>query len=353
MIKRLIKIFSAIFIFAVIFLALQRLLVPKYASAIFEGALIQEYYRSNFDHDVVFIGDCEVYANFSPIAMWDEFGVTSFIRGSPQQLIWQSYYLLRDTLRFETPKVVVFNVLAMQYNEPQYEPYNRLTLDGMRWSRYKWRAVSASRIEGEDFLSYIFPFFRYKDRWRDISREDITYFFNNPRVSINGFMIRSDVQPVGFIPAPLMRPSFLFGEKAYYYLERIVAVTAEHGINLVLVKAPTLYPYWHSQWNEQIVEFAELNNLLYINFMEYIDCIGIDFSTDTFNGGLHLNVYGAEKLALRFGEILQAEFNLPDRRNDANTARRWNEMSELYHMIIARQQAEIAEHGRILNFRVD
>jgi len=350
---RWVKIFSAIIVFSLVFLFFQRLLVPKYASVVLEGGLIREYYSSSFDHQVVFIGDCEVYANFSPISLWEEFGITSYIRGSPQQLIWQSYYLFHDTLRFETPDIVVFNVLSMQYNEPQYEPYNRLTLDGMRWSRAKVNSISASMTEGEDWHSHIFPFFRYKDRWREISGEDFRYFFASPRVSINGFMIRSDIMPAGFIPAPLPRASFQFGEKAYYYLNRMVQLAEANDVTLVLVKAPTLYPHWHTQWDQQIVEFAEENNLLYINFLEYIDEIGLDFSTDTFNAGLHLNVFGAEKLAGFFGEILTSYFELADRRFEPATAAQWDEKSELYHRIIARQQSEIATYGRIQNFLIN
>ena len=67
---------------------LNALFMPKYMSDIPEGALIAEYYKEETDHDVVFIGDCEVYENFSPDLLWREYGVTSYIRGSAQQLIW-------------------------------------------------------------------------------------------------------------------------------------------------------------------------------------------------------------------------------------------------------------------------
>ena len=52
-------------------------------------------------------------------------------------MAWQSYYLLEETLKYEKPDVVVFNVLALKYNEPQSEAYNRLTLDGMKLSKLK------------------------------------------------------------------------------------------------------------------------------------------------------------------------------------------------------------------------
>ena len=95
--------------------------MPKYMSSIREGNLVEEYYASNKDHDVIFVGDCEVFSNVSPVTLWENYGITSYIRGSAQQLVWQSYYLLEEMLEYEKPKVVVFNVLALKYNEPQKE----------------------------------------------------------------------------------------------------------------------------------------------------------------------------------------------------------------------------------------
>ena len=142
---------TAVIVLASLYL-LQRLLMPKYAADVVEGALIAEYYEEEKDHDVIFIGDCEVYENFSPVVLWRDYGINSYIRGSAQQLIWQSYYLLEDTLRYEKPQAVIFNVLAMQYNEPQREAYNRMTLEGMRWSRSKSDAIRASMTQEEHFL---------------------------------------------------------------------------------------------------------------------------------------------------------------------------------------------------------
>lgn len=98
-------------------------------------------------HDVLMVGDCEVYESFSPIDLWKEFGITSYIRGSAQQLVWQSYYLLKDALEYEKPKVVVFNVQALMHDRPQKEEYNRMTLDGMRWSGIKSAAIRTSMLQ--------------------------------------------------------------------------------------------------------------------------------------------------------------------------------------------------------------
>lgn len=52
--------------------------------------------------------------------------------------------------------MVVFNVLALKYNEPQSEAYNRMSIDGMKWSMSKVNDIKASMTDEENFVDYIF-----------------------------------------------------------------------------------------------------------------------------------------------------------------------------------------------------
>ena len=132
MVKKIIKIIAILAIALTLFYLLNKLLMPKYMTDLVEGSMISQYYNEEKNHEVIFVGDCEVYANFSPMVLYQEQGITSYIRGSSQQMIWQSYYILKETLKYEVPKVVVFNVNSMRYSEPVSEAYNRLTLDKMK-----------------------------------------------------------------------------------------------------------------------------------------------------------------------------------------------------------------------------
>ncbi len=332
---------TAVIVLASLYL-LQRLLMPKYAADVVEGALIAEYYGEEKDHDVVFIGDCEVYENFSPAVLWQDYGINSYIRGSAQQLIWQSYYLLKDTLRYEKPQVVIFNVLAMQYNEPQREAYNRMTLEGMRWSRDKADAIRASMTEEEHFLDYVFPLLRYHSRWSELGAEDVEYMFHSPQISHNGYYMRVDVKPAENVPEGRILADYRFGENAWAYLDRITALCRENDIRLILVKAPSLYPYWYDQWEEQIEGYAAENDLLYINFLELVEETGLDFTTDTYDAGLHLNLSGAEKITGYLGEVLRQEAGLKDRRAEEHLARVWDGKIEAYEQEKERQYANTA-----------
>lgn len=347
--KVLLNIVAALLIILLL-LFLQRLFSPKYVSKIHEGNLVEEYYKEEKNHDVIFVGDCEVFSNISPITLWEKYGVTSYIRGSAQQLIWQSYYLLEETLKYEKPKVVVFNVLAMKYNEPQNEAYNRMTLDGMKFSPIKLKSISASLTPEEDYITYLFPLLRYHSRWQDLSAEDFKYLFQKKKISHNGYLMRVDTKPVTVVPSGKKLPDYDFGENSYKYLEKMTALCKEYNIPLVLIKSPSVYPYWYDQWNDQIDTFAKENDLLYINFLDHIKEMGIDFTTDTCDGGLHMNLAGAEKFTDFFGKILVDKFKLTDKRSDLALSQVWSEKADFYYAMKADQLKELKEYGYLKSY---
>lgn len=354
----------AIFVIPVVVAALlvffaQALLMPKYMYETQEGAMIAEYYNKDNigGNDVLFVGDCEVYENFSPVILWNEYGITSYIRGSADQLIWQTYYLMEEMYKYESPKVMVFNVLEMVHDTPEStgdmekrEAYNRMTHDGMKWSAEKWKSIGASLTKEEKenggYLSYIFPILRFHSRWSDITEEDFRYLFHRDRVTDNGYLMQVKVNPVigEFNKRPLV--DYSFGENCWNYLYKIKELCDVHGTQLVLIKAPSLSPVWYDEWEEQIEAYAEENDLLYINFLEKQEAVGINWDEDTFDRGLHLNVYGAEKLSVYFGKILSEECKVPDRRNDQELASLWSSKTEKYEarkeMLLEEYQQELA-----------
>lgn len=328
---------SLIIIFGTLCL-LQKLLVPKYVSGVVEGAFVAEYYEEeNKDYDVLFVGDCEVYENFSPITLWQEYGINSYIRGSAEQYIWQSYYLLEDTLRYNTPEVVVFNIQSLQFNESNSEAYNRMTLEGMEWSASKVNAIRASMKEDEKFLDYVFPILRYHSRWSELTTDDVKYMFDGEKVSHNGYYMRVDVKPAENVPEGRILSDYSFGEKAWSYLDKMRKLCEEKGITLILIKAPSLWPYWYEEWDVQLADYAKEHDLQYINFLKVTEEVGLDYTKDTYDAGLHLNLSGAEKLSKYFGKILSEEVGVADRRGEEEWQRIWAEKIEFYEAEKARQ----------------
>lgn len=308
-----IRIMLIMIFFIFVFVLLNMLLQPKYATSLVEGNMISSYYMEDKNHDVIFVGDCEVYANFSPMIIYEETGVKSFVRGSSQQLMWQSYQIIKETLKYEKPKMLVLNINSMRYDKNSNkvnEAYNRLTIDKMKWSKEKINIINESMTDDENFISYIFPIIRYHSRFDKLTKEDFKYLFKRKDSTFNGFLVNKKVKPLKNLPLKKSLSSYNFSKENYKYLDLITEICKQNNVELVLIKAPSVYPYWYDEYDAQIRNYANENDLKYYNLYERRNEIGIDYNIDTYDGGLHLNLNGATKLSKYFANILKEEYNM-------------------------------------------
>ena len=323
---------AAVLLLSVLLILLQALLVPKYVTNS-EGLLTGQYYDSSLSHDAIVVGDCEVYESIVPSVLWEKYGICSYVRGGAQQLVWHSYYLLEETFKYETPKVVLFNVYALKYGTPQSEAYNRMTFDTMKWSSTKLNGIIDSMTADESLIDYIFPILRYHSRITDLKEEDFKYWFSKPdAMTDNGYLLKTGVLPMPESDPIDTPPEELLPKNSMEYLEKMRVLCEENGSELVLIKAPTNSRgyWWYDEWEEQINTYAKENKVAYYNFIPFADEIGIDWRTDTYDEGLHLNIYGAEKFTAYLGEILAKNHGLTSSKNEPESATVWNAYLDAY-----------------------
>jgi len=333
--KNTLSVIAVLLVFALLLSFATMLLRPKYMTDLIEGGMINQYYREDKYHDVIIIGDCGVYTNFTPMEMYREEGITAYVRGSSQQLIWQSYYIMKETFKYETPKVIVFDVNNMRYSEPVSEAYNRLAIDNMKWSAEKVGIINASMTEEETFLSYVFPILRYHSRFDELTGEDFEYFFKTKDNTFNGHIINKGINPLVALPAMRPMADYSFSDICWDYLDKMRLLCEENGTEFILVKAPSVYPFWYDEYDAQIEEYAEAHGIAFYNFLDVSEEIGIDYQIDTYDAGLHLNLDGAEKLSVYFARILAETHGVPDRRGETEVAAIYDEKLRLYDIAAA------------------
>ena len=333
--KRIIAVVLALVLLLVALMLAQALLIPsRYDNR--EGHLLCGYEQATDAHDVIFVGDCEIYEGIVPAVLYEQYGITSYVRGSSQQTVWQSYYILEDTLKKEpNVKVVVFNVLALKYGETPREEISRMTLEDMPWSLSKLNAIRASMTKDESLASYFMPILRYHDRWSSLTAEDVKRTFaKHEDITHQGYLMQTNIVPVD--PTDNRKPDALIDStlpaRSMEYLEKMRALCEQYGAELVLVKAPTnsVKYYWYDEWDAQIVSYAKEKNLTYYNFVGMDEGLGLDWSRDTYDAGLHLNVYGAEKWTRYMGDLLVTNHGVQDRRGDAALDTLWQERIDRY-----------------------
>ncbi len=146
--------------------------------------------------------------------------------------------------------------------------------------------------------------FEYHNRWKKLRAEDLVYA---PQTTwtheLKGFRIKKDTvaaDPSGYMAptdelAPMPRLSEL-------YLRSIAKICRDNGTKLVLVSTPSTVNWNTARHNRTQLLASELG-IDYIDFNMGSQRVEIDWATDTCDKGDHLNIYGAQKVTSKLGEV--------------------------------------------------
>jgi hypothetical protein len=109
----------------------------------------------------------------------------------------------------------------------------------------------------------------------------------------------------------------------------MVNLCKENNIELLLIEIPSA-DSWSKDLSDKVTEFANNHDVDFIDMNLNASEFGFDWTTDTSDGGDHLNVYGAEKVSEYLGNIIQEKYDIPNHKNDLEY-KRWYDDSKVYN----------------------
>ena len=314
----------------IIFLAatLNRIFMPKYIFENQDGRITGEYYPCAKYTDVVFAGPSTAFSGIDPAVLWDEEGISSFVRANALQTMWISYYMIEDAIKCRKPELVCLDVTFIKYDDDFVEePSTRKALDGMRLSPSKIECARASMGKDEKIADYIYPLFRFHSRWQELSWDDIRYAWYDKPVTLAGYIADRNIDGTDEDVLVYSRgDSDPIGARTMDYLDRIIRLCRENDIQLMLFKTPAFSDNWSSDLDSQIAAKASEYGLPYINFDAYNDDIGLDYKLDTPDRGSHLNDTGAKKFSSYLGRYIRQNYAVTDRRPDKKYVKHWEKL---------------------------
>ncbi len=313
-----------------LFFTLNRIMEPKYINENQDGRITREYYPAAKYSDVLFVGSSTVFSGVDPLVLWQEQGISSFDRANASQTMWISYYMIEDAIRWHKPELVCLDMTFIKYDDDFIEePSTRKSLDGMRLTPSKINCALASMGEDEKLADYIVPLFRFHSRWKEFTWDDIRYAWYNRPVTVNGYIAdrnTEEADPGELVYTGRDKP---ISPKNLEYLKRSIELCKSRSIQIMLFKTPAYSSNWSGELDRQIDEIAKEYGIRYINFDEYNDAIGLDYSVDTPDAGAHLNDKGAVKFSKYFAELIRKDYSVSDRRDDDAYVKFWNKKTEV------------------------
>lgn len=277
------------------------------------------YAEKKNDIDMIVIGSSNSFCTVDPVTLYEEYGIAAYDFGSSSQPMNISVLYIKEALKTQKPKVV-----ALEVNMMTGGSIHSINEAGLRWGytdiplsfdKLKCIYRSLGKVDAE-YFSYVYPVFRYHDRWKELSKLDYTYFSQDKTNYTKGYL---ETQEVAENTVNLNEYDFegevWIEEVNIAYLDEIVQLCRKKNVELLLFKSPKAN--WHRYETEAVRALADARGLKFVDYNELYQNGELELDTAAdFRDDDHLNDFGAKKVTIHLGGYVKANYDLPDRRLD-------------------------------------
>lgn len=269
--------------------------------------------------DFVFVGSSQMFTTVVPAVLWEEYGITSYDFGSNEQPMYLSYYYIKEALKYQQPKAIVLEVSYCNAPEYTHEGVHHINLDDLKMGPVKLEAIFDIIPKGER-LPYIFELAKYHDTWTSLEKDSFEYIFADKHNPYKGYTPSLDGLADGGIfneeIAKVTEKSEL-AELSVTYMEKIIDLCKEEGIDLVFLKTPNDHIHNQPDYNA-VADIADANQIPYLDLNKEM------------SGQLHNHVFHAETITKRIGQWLLSLYEVEDKRENPQFAQ-WHEDADYYY----------------------
>ena len=241
--------------------------------------------------DIVVLGDSESYNSFSPMIFWKNNGVTSYVMGQSGQQITEAYNNLSEVLTKQNPRLVLLET-NMLFRSPA--------------------AVSDKANVLYHAVNQNFSVLRFHNLWKRVGKASSSVmdnFFKGYTIveNVNAYEGSADYMAVN-------KKDSQISDHVRKYTQMIADLCKEKNIQLVFYTAPSPVNSCMGM-SRAVTAYAKELGVPYYDLNLKTAELGINWQTDTYDKGDHLNASGAVKVSQYLSRQLAA-FHLPNHQNE-------------------------------------
>jgi len=333
-VKKILKILIFLVIFIFVFSKVTYVLSRKESTWCIEPI----YYEKKLD--VIFVGPSTTDMSIRPMQLWEQEGIVSFNAGCEYNTFLLNYYNIEDFINRFSPKVIVMDVLSVNYMWDDKESLHS-SLDKMKFSKSKIELINEV-IPDNEKLEFLLPFISFHSNWKTIQQSDfeplkllpdkgVTYMIKvgdeknvfqriSNNKSVKGRMIED-----GYKIIPNTTEDAELNEDSKTYVDRIIKLCNDNDVKLLFIAMPTTEEGKRMEINA-LKSFVSNKYVEFIDFYELLDEIQFDATTDLIDS-VHSSESGAIKITKYIGEWLKNKEWVTDRKKDPEFSE-WHEYYE-------------------------
>ena len=267
--------------------------------------------------DILCVGSSHVDTGLNPIQMYRDYGYATYILGCGAMSPWQCYYNIKHACEKQHPSLIICDAYMMGISQDYRDYFDSNTVENtlnMPFSPDKISTVLRSNADRKLDVILRFPYIHNDyDEFYGFTASKFIGVDNNSL----GYSLDQNVEAYTGEPYDVITNEIEpLSDQNELYLKKIIEFCKYNGMDLILVNSPSLIVNEESQkYYNYIAMIASDNDVMFIDGNLYQDEIGIDWCTDTGDGGHHLNHDGVTKFTKFMAMIIHDNYDIPDRRD--------------------------------------
>lgn len=282
--------------------------------------------------DVIFIGGSMSYAAFSPIELYEKYGISSYNFGTSNQSMLAGYIWALEAGEYQNYKVIVVEAMAVPMSHGEIA----MDIRSLYSMGINHNYLRLAGVYKRNFYKIMFPIFILHDGW-SINESTFKSEIDENSRYLRGFFPLSSEAGEKYQNPIVEGDETATAYLKFPYLDRLREYCDDKGIQLILVKtlmASNELSRWDDGYHNRLQEYADQYNIPFIDFntKEYIEAAGLNISTDVAEDLRHMNINGAKKVTDYIGKYLLQLDNIDIRQYE--NADIDDDVLEKYHKII-------------------
>lgn len=307
------------FIYAVVFLLILMIGIRLAALLLYPSDMIIHnwydfYHTPRQSVDILIVGNSHAYSSFDTAMFEEKEGKNTYILATNSQIVVQSYFNVKEALKYQKPEIIILEASAIDYNDNWRNigsTYDRswkkeFNIDSMRFGLVKLEAIRAQYRPSN--WAYAFSrIAKCHGNWTNIND-----LYSNLKFYIKDADEFSSFRPSATSMSKETMKQYAEAEKStdeisvadinIIYFHKLAELCRNEEIELRVIMVPMYDVYIdsinYSSWTNKIRDLAESENVKYLDCNLYYDEIGLtaqDFE-DFYSNYHHLNAGGAQKV---------------------------------------------------------
>ena len=295
--------------------------------------------------DILMFGSSTVGTSFSAPYMWGRYGFTSYPLSTNSLRPKAIPYLIEEGLKYQSPKLLVIEMRTFIADDAMMasdEGHIRETVDNMRYSLNRIRAINALTEEFDDKLPFYLDIIKYHPNWGMLLEPDEWKKFNYTDYNeLKGFSVLAHTE--GYrdeTPNVYTENRVPIPESQEQVLRELLKYLKEKKIETLFVVSPRAKEDNYEEMMNYAGDIIREAGYDFVDMNYMYDQMEFDYRHD-FDDGAHTNIWGAVKCSDALGEYIKDHYSITSDHDEKVTEqwdRAYNSFIELYDSTVEQEK---------------